>query len=161
MGVSGCGKSTVGRVLADALGLPFIDGDDLHPAANIAKMARGTPLNDDDRVPWLHLIGQALARSTADDQADGVVVACSALKRSYRDIIRTHAPDAVFIHLDVPEDVLRTRLEQRTGHFMPPELLRSQLDTLEPLGPDEKSTTFDAIQSIPGLRETSHPDRSY
>jgi len=137
MGVSGCGKSTVGAALAGALGAVFVDGDALHPPSNIAKMAAGTPLNDHDRAPWLDLVGAELAK------AGGRVTACSALKRSYRDIIRAQEPSAVFVHLHGAVEVLQSRMQTRPGHFMPPALLQSQLATLEPLGQGEAGMVID------------------
>lgn len=131
MGPSGSGKSAIGALLAQRLAVDFVDADDLHPPANRAKMTSGVPLDDDDRMPWLDLVGQVIA-----DRPDGVVVACSALRRRYRDRIRVAAPDAAFIELVVDEEVLRKRMRSRT-HFMPPALLHSQLATLEPLQPDE------------------------
>jgi carbohydrate kinase (thermoresistant glucokinase family) len=131
MGVSGSGKSFIGARLAERLGYAFVDGDDLHPAANIAKMAAAIPLTDDDRWPWLDVVGRTLADAPA-----GIVVACSALRRSYRDRIRLAAPTTEFVELDGSAALLRQRMENRT-HFMPPDLLGSQLDTLEPLGGDE------------------------
>lgn len=142
MGVSGSGKSTVGRAVADALGAPFVDGDDLHPAANVAKMAAGIPLTDADRVPWLRAVGRTLAEG--DDA--GVVVACSALKRSYRDLIRDEAPGTVFAELDGPRELLQERMI-RPGHFMPVSLLDSQLATLEPLQADEAGLRLDIAES--------------
>ncbi|MEO8262384.1 MAG: gluconokinase [Pseudolysinimonas sp.] len=139
MGVSGAGKTTVGIALAARLGLRFVDADDLHPAANVAKMTAGTPLTDDDRWPWLALVGNALAAAPEP----GVVVACSALTRSYRDAIRAVAADTFFVHLDAIEEVLREHLAHREGHFMPPALLDSQLAILEPLGIDELGATID------------------
>lgn len=130
MGVSGCGKSTVGALLADRTGLTFVDGDALHPQANIDKMAQGTPLDDEDRHPWLIAVGQALDAET--------VIACSALKRSYRDLIRAEAGGVTFVHLTGSRDILMERMGQRTGHFMPADLLDSQLATLEDLAPDER-----------------------
>jgi len=146
MGVSGCGKTTIGALVAHELGLPFTDGDSLHPVENIAKMAAGTPLNDDDRRPWLETVGRELAGSVG-----GLVVACSALKRTYRDSIRAQAPDAVFLHLDGSREVLGARLEGRSGHFMPAALLDSQLATLEPLGADEASVVIDISATVPAL----------
>lgn len=146
MGVSGCGKTTIGALVARDLGLPFIDGDSLHPVENIAKMAAGTPLDDGDRAPWLELVGKTLAGS-----ADGLVVACSALKRSYRDAIRAQAPDAVFLHLDGSREVLGSRLEGRSGHFMPAALLDSQLATLEPLQADEAAVVIDIAAPVAEL----------
>jgi gluconokinase len=125
MGVSGCGKSRIGAAFAQAKGLRFVDGDDLHPAANIAKMRRGAPLTDADRTPWLAQVGAVLAR-------DGTVVACSALKRAYRDQIRQAAAASVtFLYLRGSRAVLLARMQARPGHFMPPSLLDSQLATLE------------------------------
>lgn len=146
MGVSGSGKSTIGALVADGLDLPFTDGDALHPMENIAKMAAGTPLDDDDRWPWLESVGKALAGS-----ANGLVVACSALKRSYRDAIRAQAPDAVFLHLDGSREVLGSRLEGRSDHFMPPALLDSQLATLEALQSDEAAVVIDISVPIKKL----------
>ena len=142
MGVSGCGKSSVGIALAEALGARFIDGDDLHPEANKAKMSAGIPLDDSDRWPWLDLVGQELAAGSA------TVIACSALKRAYRDRIRTAAPNTFFVHLDGSREILAQRLGARTGHFMPVTLLDSQLAILEPLGSDEASVVIDIDQPI-------------
>jgi gluconokinase len=129
MGVSGTGKSTIGRALAETLGLPFLEGDDLHPESNLAKMAAGIPLTDADRAPWLDLIAARLDRP--------VVVACSALKRSYRDRLRRAAPDLVLVYLHGDPELLLARMSQRDGHFMPTALLESQLATLEEPAPDE------------------------
>ena len=133
MGVSGSGKSTVGSLLAASLGVPFTDGDDLHPVSSLEKMAAGHPLTDDDRWPWLAAVGDALAAASQT----GLVIACSALKRSYRDAIRRAAPEATFLHLDGSREELAQRTAARSGHFMPPALLDSQLATLEPLEADE------------------------
>jgi carbohydrate kinase (thermoresistant glucokinase family) len=143
MGVSGSGKSTVGERLAHRLGLPFIDADDLHPAANVEKMSAGIPLTDDDRWPWLDTVGARL-----HEAEDGLVVACSALKRSYRSAIRRAAPDTVFVHIDAPPQLLENRMDARIGHFMPPDLLKSQLATLEPLAADEAGGTISADQEV-------------
>jgi carbohydrate kinase (thermoresistant glucokinase family) len=139
MGVSGSGKSTVGRLLAQELATKFIDGDFLHPEANVAKMAAGTPLNDQDREPWLEAIGQKLreARDTS------LVIACSALKRSYRNIIRGADPTARFVLLRGPRELLAERMANRAGHFMPQSLLESQLETLELLESDESGVMLD------------------
>ncbi len=133
MGVSGAGKSDVGAALAERLGARFTDSDSLHPQSNVDKMSAGIPLTDEDRWPWLKLVGQELASV----HADGVVIACSALKRAYRDAIRAAAPSTKFILLNVDLPVLRARVTSRPGHFMPPALLTSQLETLEPLDEDE------------------------
>ena len=143
MGVSGSGKSTIGSLIADRLGVPFTDADDLHPAANVQKMAAGQPLDDDDRWPWLALVGDALAGASRS----GLVIACSALKRSYRDAIRVSAPEAVFVLLTGSRELLASRLGHREGHFMPATLLDSQLATLEPLAADEGGVTVDIAGS--------------
>jgi gluconokinase len=136
MGVSGCGKSRIGAEFAQAENLPFTDGDSLHPAANIAKMSRGEPLDDTDRAPWLDRVGQVL-------QAPGVV-ACSALKRIYRDRIRAQAgAPVVFLYLRGQRDTLLQRMAARPGHFMPVSLLDSQLATLEEPGADEAHRVAD------------------
>ena len=135
MGVSGCGKTTVGRVLAERLGWPYVDGDDLHPPANVAKMAAGHPLNDEDRWPWLHAIRRQLD-TWGSAGVDGVL-ACSALRRAYRDVLRDGPGEVRFAFLDVDPAVLADRLAHRSGHFMPSALLASQLATLEPPAPDE------------------------
>jgi gluconokinase len=139
MGVSGSGKSTVGRLLAADLGWPFAEGDDFHPPANVARMRAGQPLSDADRVPWL----EAIAAWTRD-QHDGAVVACSALRHSYRDVLRGGGSDVRFALLSVERAAVAARMEHRLGHFMPASLLASQLDTLEPLQPDEVGMTVDA-----------------
>lgn len=142
MGVSGSGKTTVGTALAEALGVEYAEGDDFHSPANVAKMAAGIPLDDADREPWL----DALAAWLAERSGRGGVVACSALKRVYRDRLRASAPHVFFLHLDVPPGELRRRVAARRGHFMPPGLLASQLATLEPLDPDEYGRTVDATR---------------
>lgn len=146
MGVSGSGKSTVGAALAARLGVPFVDADALHPPANVAKMTAGQPLDDDDRYPWLEKVGEWLA-----DHRDGAVASCSALKRKYRDQLRAHCPDVEFVHLSGSAELIGGRLAARTGHFMPAALLRSQLDTLEPLGADEAGITVDAGRDLEAI----------
>ena len=133
MGVTGSGKTTVGEALAEAIGAIFVDGDRLHPEANIAKMSAGIPLDDDDRWPWLAKVGETLRRQPAP-----VIVGCSALKRAYRDFIteRAGAP-VLFIYLDGSRELISTRMHERTGHFMPTSLLDSQFATLEAPGKDE------------------------
>jgi gluconokinase len=135
MGVSGSGKSTVGAAVAATLGLPFIDGDTLHSAKSVAKMRAGTPLQDEDRWPWLDRIGAKLA--DAAQWPLGMVIACSALRRSYRDRIRAAAPDVRFVFLAGTKALIDARMAHRSGHYMPGTLLDSQLRTLEVPGPDE------------------------
>ncbi len=135
MGVSGCGKSTVGETLAAALGWRYLEGDQLHPPANVARMASGFPLTDEDREGWLERIGIELTQAAA--LRLGMVAACSALKRSYRDLLRAAEPGLRFVHLHGPRELLAERLAARTGHYMPASLLQSQLATLEPPGEDE------------------------
>jgi len=135
MGVSGSGKSTVAAGIAAALGLHFIDGDGLHSPASVARMQAGTPLGDEDRWPWLERIAERLV----DDGRwpRGVVIACSALRRAYRDRIRAGAPGVRFVFLDGPAGLIRARMAGRAGHYMPESLLASQLRTLEPPGEGE------------------------
>src|SRR6201990_330872 len=125
MGVSGSGKSTVGAALAQRLRVPFADADDFHPPANIAKMTAGQPLDDDDRYPWLEAIGEWVT----DRCGAGGVMSCSALKRKYRDQLRTHLPDREFLHLSGTPEVIAKRQASRPGHFMPASLLESQFAT--------------------------------
>lgn len=148
MGVSGSGKTTVGHTLADRLGVAWVDGDDLHPAANIARMTSSLPLRDRDRWPWLDRVAAALR-----DQAP-VVVGCSALRRSYRDHLRHHAGGPVrFVFLSAPQEIIARRIADRPGHFMPPALLDSQFAALEPPGPDEDALTLDVSVSPAALVE--------
>lgn len=133
MGVSGSGKSTVGELLAERLGVPYAEADDFHTAAAIAKMAAGEPLDDDDRAPWL----DAIAAWITGRAGRGGVVSCSALRRRYRDRLRRAEAGLFFLHLDGSRELIAARLAARTDHFMPPRLLASQFDALEPLGPDE------------------------
>jgi len=135
MGVSGSGKSTIGEGLATRLGQPFIDGDSLHPAANREKMAHGVPLDDADRQPWLEAIVAAMDRHRASGES--LVLACSALKRRYRDFLRGGRDDVRFVYLQASRDLLAERLGHRSGHFFDPRLLDSQLATLEEPSPDE------------------------
>lgn len=145
MGVSGCGKSTVGAALAEAMGIPYRDGDDLHPPANVEKMRAGIPLTDADRWPWLDRVSAIL-------RDDGpVIVGCSALRRAYRDRIRAGAGGPVqFVHLTGSRDVIAARMADRKDHYMPPSLLDSQFATLEPPGPDE-AIRIDIDQSLTSL----------
>ena len=141
MGVSGCGKSTVGAALARALGLDFIEGDALHPPRNVALMAAGTPLTDADRAGWLGSIAGRLAQAHTAGQS--VVVSCSALKRRYRDQLRADCPTLQLVHLQGSREQLVERLQARSGHYMPASLLDSQLDTLELPAADEQALCFD------------------
>jgi carbohydrate kinase (thermoresistant glucokinase family) len=145
MGPSGCGKSTFGRALADALGWQFIEGDDLHPPENKAKMARGEPLTDADRTPFLDGVGKALARAPG-----GAVASCSALRRSYRDRLRHIAGPLLFVLPEVPRAELARRLEERPQSFMPPSLLGSQLATLERPDDDEAAMCIDGTRPVAG-----------
>jgi gluconokinase len=135
MGVSGCGKTTIGELLAARLGCDFADADSFHSQANKDKMHQGIPLTDDDRWPWL----KAIRASIEEKQADGTphVYACSALKRVYRDILRDGDTDVTFVYLKGTPELLQERIKTRKGHFFDPKLLQSQLDTLEPPGSDE------------------------
>lgn len=143
MGVSGCGKSSIGAMFATQIGARFVDADDLHPEGNIAKMAAGIALTDMDRTPWLEAVGLKLAQ-----RKEPLVIACSALKRSYRDIIRNKAATPVaFLHLDGTHDVIAARMAARQDHFMPTTLLVSQFAALEPLGSDEAGTRVDVDQT--------------
>ena len=136
MGVAGSGKSTIAAGLAERLGVDFIEGDALHPQANVNKMAGGVPLSDEDRWPWLEAIGERIEAERAS--GTGVVVSCSALKHVYRDCLRKKVNGRVrFILLDGPRDLISSRMLGRKGHFMPQALLDSQLATLEKPGPDE------------------------
>jgi gluconokinase len=144
MGVTGSGKSTLGKALARALGWQFVEGDTLHPAANIKKMAAGIPLDDQDRVPFFHNVAQALA----DSRPHGIVVSCSALKRSYRDQIRAGDPNALFVLPRLTRAQMQERLQGRAGHFMPASLLDSQLAILEPLGGDELSIQIPGDEAV-------------
>jgi carbohydrate kinase (thermoresistant glucokinase family) len=146
MGVSGCGKSTVGRALAEALGWRYLEGDELHPPENVALMAAGTPLTDGDRKGWLQRIGAELAASAARDE--GLVVTCSALKRHYRDGLRAAAPSLRFVYLHGTREMLAARMQARQGHYMPASLLDSQLATLEPPQPDEGALAL-SIETTP------------
>lgn len=146
MGVSGSGKSTVGAAIAQRLRVPFADADDFHPPANVAKMTAGHPLDDQDRHPWLEAIGAWLA-----GHADGGVMSCSALKRSYRDLLRQHVSEVEFLHLHGSHEVIARRQSSRPGHFMPASLLASQFATLEPLAPDERGLVIDIDQDIDSI----------
>jgi carbohydrate kinase (thermoresistant glucokinase family) len=148
MGVSASGKSTVGRALAEHLRVEFVDADDLHPRANVEKMSAGTPLEDADRWPWLDATAGPLSSATT-----GIVVACSALKRSYRDRIRSLAPQTVFVHLEGDPELLMARSRERVGHFMPSSLLASQCATLERLDATETGFGLDFSRPVAELVE--------
>lgn len=142
IGVTGCGKTTIGEAIAAELGLRFVDGDSLHPAENIAKMSAGEPLNDEDRWPWLARVRQTLRSD------DGIIIACSALKRSYRDVLRG-APDTRFLFLDLDPETSYERVARREGHFMSADMVASQFAALERPGDDETDVvTVDARRSI-------------
>lgn len=148
MGVAGCGKTSVGLALQDKLGWRFIDGDALHPLCNIQKMEAGIALNDEDRAPWLDLVGETLRHHD-----EGVAIGCSALKRKYRDQIRSAAGDNVcFIHLGGSRELIAARMLSRKDHFMPPSLLDSQFATLEP-PIDENAIEIDIEMSLPDIVE--------
>lgn len=141
MGVSACGKSTVGARLASALGVEFLEGDNLHPAQNVARMAAGLALDDADREGWLRALAERLG--AAHQGGRGMVLSCSALKRAYRDILRLGVPDIRFIYLHGDYALLAARMAARTGHYMPLSLLASQLSTLEPPGFEENAQSFE------------------
>lgn len=141
MGVSGCGKSTVGGQLAATLGLEFLEGDTLHSATNVVRMAAGVPLSDADRAGWLQTLAERIRQARLVGQ--GLVLSCSALKRAYRDVLRQGSPDLNFLYLHGDYEQLAARMAARTAHYMPLSLLDSQLATLEAPGPDENAQIFD------------------
>ena len=145
MGVSGSGKSLIGAGFARALGVDFVEGDKYHSAENIERMSRGIPLTDDDRARWLRSLAARIRE--AKDTGFGLVISCSALKRSYRDILRAHAPELRFVFLKGGRDLVAQRLAARKGHFMPPSLLESQFTTLEEPMPDEDAWVCDIGQA--------------
>jgi gluconokinase len=151
MGVAGAGKSSVMAALTAKLGWPALEGDSLHPATNVAKMAAGVPLTDEDRAPWLEAIAAAIGAREAEGSSS--VVTCSALRRRYRDVLRRGHPSVWFIHLVAPGDVLASRITNRIGHYMPPELLTSQLETLESLETDEPGSTIETAGSPDEIAE--------
>lgn len=147
MGVAGCGKSAVGAALASRIGAAYVDGDDLHPQANIDKMRRGEPLTDNDRWPWLTLVGRKLGMAES-----GLILGCSALKRAYRDHIRAEAGTPVlFVHLSGSRDLIARRMGARTGHFMPTSLIDSQFAALEPPSAEEGAITVDIDASLEAI----------
>ena len=145
MGVAGAGKTRIGSAFARALGVDFVEGDEYHSAENVGKMSAGVPLTDEDRLAWLGRLAARLA--TAREANRGLVMACSALKRSYRDLLRGGAPEVRFIYLRGDRGVLAERLAHRHGHFMPPDLLDSQLAALEEPSPDERAWVSDIGQA--------------
>lgn len=153
MGVCGSGKTSVGRLIAERTGWTFVEGDDLHPEANLRKMAAGTPLTDDDRRPWLDRIAGEMRRAGREGRS--MVVACSALRRIYRDRLRACGADLRFVHLAGAPALLRARMARREGHFMPPGLLDSQLATLEPAGPGEVIHDLRIAEDVETLARTA------
>ena len=151
MGVAGSGKSTVAHALRERLGWSLAEGDEFHPEANIAKMSSGTPLTDEDRWPWLDAIAEWTA--TEDSSGRSTIVTCSALRRIYRDRLRTAPGRTLFVHLVGTPELLAERMRERTDHFMPPSLLPSQLATLEPLQADEAGTDIDIDRSVEEIAE--------
>ncbi|TCC00501.1 gluconokinase [Micromonospora zingiberis] len=149
MGVSGAGKTTVARGIAGLTGLTFAEADEFHSEANVTRMRAGVPLDDDARWPWLRALADWMA--ARHREGTSTVLACSALKRSYRDLLRLGPPGVDFVHLDGPTEVIRERMSLRAGHYMPPSLLDSQTATLEPLWPDERGIVLDLRQSTEAL----------
>jgi gluconokinase len=145
MGVSGSGKSLIGGALAHALGIDFVEGDKYHPAENVERMSRGIPLTDDDRARWLRSLAERIRE--AKDAGAGLVVSCSALKRSYRDILRANARELRFVFLKGESALIAERIAGRRGHFMPPSLLESQFAILEEPAPDENAWVCDIRES--------------
>ncbi|MGO7215216.1 gluconokinase [Rhizobium ruizarguesonis] len=154
MGVSGCGKSSVGEKLAEALHLAFVEGDALHPAANVEKMSKGIPLTDEDRMPWLDRIGEDTKASL--EKGEGIIVSCSALKRLYRDRLRAAAGgNLFFVYLEGSRALLMKRMGERKGHFMPASLLDSQLATLEVPTGEPGVVTVDIDDTVEGITATA------
>jgi gluconokinase len=152
MGVSGCGKSEVGRRLAQGLALPFIEGDEFHPAGNVEKMRRGVPLDDADRAGWLARLAAELS-----SRPQGAVLTCSALKRSYRDVLRAAQPDLRFVHLALSLEDAQARVTARGGHFYPPSLVATQFDALEdPAGEHGVLTVHAMLPISEVVRQAAH-----
>ena len=151
MGVCGCGKSSIGAALAARHGWRFLEGDDLHPPANVARMSQGLPLTDEDRLGWLDAIGAHIAE--AGRAGTGLVVACSALKRSYRTRLDAAGTDVRFLHLSGDRTLIEARMAARTNHFMPLSLIESQFATLEPPGADERAVSVSVDQPPEALLE--------
>lgn len=154
MGVSGSGKTSIGETLAKAFSLRFLEGDQLHPPANVEKMSKGIPLTDDDRMPWLELIGQQMASALGN--GEGIIVSCSALKRIYRDRLREAVGgNLFFVYLEGSKELLTDRMGHRTGHFMPTSLLESQLATLEVPSGEVGVVTVDIDDTIEAIAEAA------
>jgi gluconokinase len=154
MGVSGSGKTSIGETLAKALGLRFLEGDQLHPPSNVEKMSKGIPLTDEDRMPWLEVIGQQM--KAALSKGEGIIVSCSALKRIYRDRLREAAGgNLFFVYLEGSKELLTDRMGHRTGHFMPASLLESQLATLEVPTGEKGVVTVDIDDTIEAIAEAA------
>jgi gluconokinase len=153
MGVCGSGKTSVGETIASRMGWTFIEGDDLHPAANREKMASGMPLTDQDRWPWLDRIADRMR--TIDEAGGSAVLACSALRQVYRDRLRESGAETIFLHLTGDAGLIRQRMESRSGHYMPPGLLDSQLATLEPARPDEILHEIDISGTMDEITEAA------
>jgi gluconokinase len=151
MGVSGSGKSTIAKILADRTGSVFLDADDLHTPDNISRMTAGTALGDELRLPWLHSVGKVIREQI--DEGNQVVVACSALKQSYRDLLRSYSPDLYFIFLDGSREVIQSRVEARNHRFMPMSLLDSQFESLEPLTSEESGISVDIVETPKAIVE--------
>ena len=151
MGVSGCGKTTLATAVSATTGMRFLEADDLHPAANVAKMAGGIPLDDDDRWPWLEGLSGWMREQHA--QGRSTVITCSALKQSYRRVLGQGLPPLMFVHLTAEPALLAQRLHARAGHYMPPSMLDSQIAALEPLASDECGVVLDAGQPPERLLE--------
>jgi gluconokinase len=165
MGVAGSGKSTIGETLAGRIGWRFEDGDRFHPASNVAKMSAGVPLTDDDRWPWLQAIADEIDRLCA--AGERAVVACSALRRVYRDVLIHGRNDVRLVYLDGSQQLIADRLNRRKGHFMPPDLLASQFKTLEPPERDERPITVPIDASVEAIVDdivgqlTLSPNRNF
>ena len=149
MGVSGSGKSTVAEGISASMGLVLADADHFHPPENVAKMSAGIPLDDSDRWPWLRSLAAWMSAESAEGRS--TVMACSALRRAHRDVLRSGPSGVLFVHLHGPRELIAARMSSRAGHFMPSQLLESQLGTLEPLGADEAGVVLDVRDDPPTL----------
>lgn len=162
MGVSGSGKTTIGVLLADRIDALFLDGDDLHPEGNVLRMAAGHPLSDKERIPWLRIVGKRLQK--AQTEGSSLVMACSALKHSYRDILREYVPNTFFLFLDGSPELVQERVSRRNHEFMPASLIESQFKILEPLGPEENGLRIDITMTpdaaIEHLLDVNRPSKN-